>query len=257
MHPRLLILGIGIIGLIGILWQVAVDALHIPTFLLPPPSAVLAELFDRAPLYLDQTASTLAATVLGFGIAAIAGIFVGSAIAYSWLLRGLLYPPILVLQVVPKVALAPLVVVWVGFGLPSRVLMAAVISFFPIVVNTIVGLGSVEPELLDLVRGLRGSRLQEFTKIAFPHAMPFIFSGLKVAATLAVIGAVVAEFIGGNQGLGYLILVGNSDLNVSMAFGALVVLSVMGLALFGAIDLLERICVPWADERDENVAGRL
>ena len=128
-------------------------------------------------------------------------------------------------------------------------LMVGLISFFPVVISTVTGLSSVERDLLDLVRMLKGSRLQEFVKIAFPHAMPFIFSGLKVAVTLAVIGEIVAEFISGNTGLGYLILVANSDLNVAMSFTAIILLTVMGFVLYGAVALLEKIVAPW-NERE-------
>lgn len=245
-------LGGGVILLLLALWEAAVEVFAVPPFLLPAPSAVAVELVARWPLYLQQAQSTLLATLLGFAVAAVAGIALGMAIAYSWIFRGVLYPVILVLQVVPKVAVAPLIIVWVGYGLPSRVLVAAVISFFPIVMNTVTGLKSVEPELLDLVRMLRGSRTQEFVKIAFPNAMPLIFSGLKVAITLAVIGAIVAEFISSNSGLGYLILVANSELNVAMSFAALIVLSVMGLLLFGLVGLCERVLVPWSIEDAEQ-----
>lgn len=252
MQPRSLAVGLVILLGLGVVWEIAVRVFDVPPFLLPAPSAILAELASRPELYAEHAVATLTASILGFLAAAAVGILIGMMIVYSWLLRAVLYPVILVLQVVPKVAIAPLVIVWVGYGAPSRILVAAVISFFPIVMNTVVGLSSVERELLDLVRMLRGNRLQEFVKIAFPHAMPFIFSGLKIAVTFSVIGAIVAEFISANQGLGYLILVANSELNVAMAFASLIVLSVMGLALFGAMELLERICVPWGVEEDEG-----
>jgi NitT/TauT family transport system permease protein len=256
MQPRILAIGVLILGVFAVVWEVLVDALNVAPFLLPPPSAIMQELASRFPLYLQQSGATLLASVLGFLVAAIAGVVLGTMIVYSWVLRGVLYPVILVLQVVPKVALAPLFIVWIGYGLHSRVLVAAVIAFFPVVMNTVVGLSSVERELLDLVRMLRGSRMQQFVKIAFPHAMPFIFSGLKVAVTFAVIGEIVAEFISGNEGLGYLILVANSEMNVAMSFAALILLSVMGLALFGIMELLERICVSWnREEADQAFAA--
>jgi NitT/TauT family transport system permease protein len=252
MQPRTLALGIAILAVLAVIWEVLVRVLNVAPFLLPPPSAIAHELASRLPLYLQQSWATLWASILGFLVAAVAGILLGTMIVYSWVLRGILYPVILVLQVVPKVALAPLFIVWVGYGIHSRILVAAVIAFFPIVMNTVVGLSSVERELLDLVRMLRGSRGQEFAKVAFPHAMPFIFSGLKVAVTFAVIGEIVAEFISGNEGLGYLILVANSEMNVAMSFAAIILLSIMGLALFGAMELLERLCVPWSAEDAEQ-----
>lgn len=255
MQPKTLGLGVLIIAALGLFWEMMVDLLNVAPFLLPPPSAILSEFVDRPGLYLGQSLSTLYSAVVGFAVATVAGVAIGTMIVYSWILRGLLYPVILVLQVVPKVALAPLFIIWVGYGMTSRVLIVAMISFFPIVMNTVVGLSSVERDLLDLVKMLKGSKVQQFIKVAFPHAMPVIFSGLKVAVTLAVIGEVVAEFISGNEGLGYLILVANSELNVAMAFAALLLLTFIGYALFGAMELLEKLFIPWNDEEDERAAA--
>jgi NitT/TauT family transport system permease protein len=253
MQPRTLGLGLVILTVLAVLWEVAVRALNIEPFLLPPPSAILYELTTRPSLYFNHSIATLWGASLGFVVAAIAGIIIGTMIVYSWVLRGLLYPVILVLQTVPKVALAPLFIIWVGYGLQSRVVVAALIAFFPVVMSTITGLSSVERDLLDLVRMLKGNRTQQFIKVAFPHAMPFIFSGLKVAVTFAVIGEIVAEFISGNTGLGYVIMVANSEMNVAMSFAALLVLSAMGLALFGLMEVLERILVPWGAEESEEI----
>jgi NitT/TauT family transport system permease protein len=256
MQPKLLALGLVILLAVAGVWELAVRLLHISPFLLPPPSAIAEELIVRTPIYLQQGWVTLGTSVLGFLVASIAGAILGSLIVYSWVMRGIFYPLILVLQVVPKVALAPLLVVWTGYGLQSRMLVVALIAFFPVVISTVTGLSSVERDLLDLVRMLGGNRLQEFIKIAFPHAMPFIFSGLKVAVTLAVIGEIVAEFVSGNTGLGYLILVANSDLNVAMSFAAIVLLSVMGFALFAAVELLEKIVIPWNAGQEEPGISR-
>ncbi len=253
MQPRTLALGLVIMVGLALVWEAVVRTLEIAPFLLPPPSAIVAEFAKRPELYMNHALSTLWGASLGFLVAAAAGIVIGTMIVYSWVLRGLLYPVILVLQTVPKVALAPLFIIWVGYGLPSRVVVAAVISFFPVVMSTITGLSSVERDLLDLVRMLKGDRIQQFVKVAFPHAMPFIFSGLKVAVTFAVIGEIVAEFISGNTGLGYVIMVANSEMNVAMSFAALIVLSVMGLVLFGLMELLERVVVPWGAEESEDI----
>lgn len=251
MQPRQLTLGIVILFVLACVWELTVRVFHVSQFLLPAPSAIMTEFADKTSMYLQQSLTTVWAALLGFVAASIAGIVLGGIIVYSWVLRGIFYPLILVLQVVPKIALAPLIVVWAGYGLQSRMLMVGLISFFPVVISTVTGLSSVERDLLDLVRMLKGSRLQEFVKIAFPHAIPFIFSGLKVAVTLAVIGEIVAEFISGNTGLGYLILVANSDLNVAMSFTAIILLTVMGFVLYGAVALLEKVVAPWNDEKDE------
>ena len=255
MQPRVLGIGLIILLVIGVIWEIAVRALHIAPFLLPTPSAVLAEMWHRPGLYVQHSLATIWGALLGFAVAAIAGIVIGTLIAYSWVLRAVIYPVSLVLQTVPKVALAPLFIIWVGYGIQSRVVVAAVVSFFPVVMNTITGLSSVERDLLDLVKMLQGSRAQQFAKVAFPHAMPFIFSGLKVAATFAVIGEIVAEFISGNTGLGYVIMVANSEMNVAMSFAALIILSLVGLAFFALMELAEKIIVPWAaDDAEESFA---
>ena len=250
---RTLGLGFLIMALFAAAWEVAIRMLHIEPFLVPAPSAIVREFATRPTLYLNHAMATLWGSTLGFIVAAIGGVIIGTMIVYSWVLRGVVYPVILVLQTVPKVALAPLLIIWVGYGLPSRTVISAVIAFFPVVMSTVTGLSSVERDLLDLVRMLNGSRLQQFVKIAFPHAMPFIFSGLKVAVTFAVIGEIVAEFISGNTGLGYVIMVANSEMNTAMSFAALLLLSVMGLALFGIMELLERLVVPWGAEDNEQI----
>jgi NitT/TauT family transport system permease protein len=251
MQPKTLGLGLIILLVLSLLWELAVRMFDIAPLLLPPPSAILHELQSRPMLYVGHSGATLWGAALGFTAAAIAGVAIGTMIVYSWVMRGLLYPVILVLQTVPKVALAPLFIIWVGYGIQSRVMVAAMIAFFPVVMSTIAGLSSVERDLLDLVRMLKGNRWQQFMKVAFPHAMPFIFSGLKVAVTFAVIGEIVAEFIAGNTGLGYVIMVANSEMNVAMSFAALFLLSVMGLGLFGLMEIAERLLVPWGAEENE------
>jgi NitT/TauT family transport system permease protein len=177
----------------------------------------------------------------------------GIALVYSRMLRTILYPIIVVLQTAPKIAVAPLLIVWLGYGLLPKLVMVVSVCFFPIVMSTVTGLSSAEKDLLDMVRMLRGGIVQQFVKIAFPQAMPFIFSGLKVAVTLAVIGEIVAEFVSGNTGLGNVIVVANSEMNVAMAFAALVLLCAMGLALFGLMEFLERLLIPWSIEDSEGL----
>jgi NitT/TauT family transport system permease protein len=180
-------------------------------------------------------------------VAGLLGVALAVAIVYSRFLQDTLYPIVLVLQVVPKVAIAPLLVVFLGFGPTPKIVIAVLIAFFPVVIDTVVGMRAVDREMLELVRVLNGSRLQEFTRVRFPFALPFIFSGLKVAMTFAVIGVIIGEFIGANSGLGYLLILANSQLQTEMSYAALTILSVIGIVLFGALSLLERIIVPWAD----------
>jgi NitT/TauT family transport system permease protein len=162
------------------------------------------------------------------------------------------YPLLVASQSIPKVALAPILLVWFGTGIESKLAMVFVISFFPIVVDTATGLRTTSPELLELARSLQSSRLQTFTKVQLPSALPFIFSGAKIAVTLAVIGAVIGEFIGANQGLGNLLLVANSQMNTSLAWAALIVLSALGMILYASVVLAERILMPWGHDGDHK-----
>jgi NitT/TauT family transport system permease protein len=253
MEARTIGLGVVILAVLCVLWEIFVRVFGIASFLLPPPSMVWQEMASRPGIYWSNSLVTLGGTVAGFLIAAVAGVALGIALVYSKTLRTLLYPIIVVLQTAPKIAVAPLLIVWLGYGLLPKLVMVVSVSFFPIVMSTVAGLSSVEKDLLDMVRMLRGGIVQQFVKIAFPQAMPFIFSGLKVAVTLAVIGEIVAEFVSGNTGLGNVIVVANSEMNVAMAFAALVLLCVMGLALFGLMELLERLLIPWSIEDSEGL----
>lgn len=226
-------------------WEVLVRIFGVPTFILPPPSRVVVEGVTRYRLYLYHTWVTLYETLAGFVLAAVVGVAMAIGIVYSRFLQNATYPLIVTLQIVPKVAIAPLLLIWVGYGMTPKVLLALLVAFFPIVVNMVTGLWAVEPELLDLCRILHSGRWQEFYKVRLPNSLPYLFSGLKVASTLAVIGAVIGEFVGGNEGLGYLIIIANTELRAQMAFASITGLSVLGLALFGALSLAQRLLMPW------------
>jgi len=232
-----------------VLWQLVVLVLRPPSFLVPSPLSVLVELVRRPQLYAAQFWVTVLETLIGFAAGSVLGLASATLVVRWRWLEDTLYPLLLFLQVVPKVATAPLLIVRLGFGLGPRVVVAALVAFFPVVIDTITGLRNVDEELIELVTVLRCSRRHEFWKIRFPSALPSIFSGLKVAVTLALIGAVIGEFVGGSSGLGYLIVLANTQLDASMSFAALVLLSVLGLVLFGAVSLLERVLVPWAPAR--------
>jgi NitT/TauT family transport system permease protein len=160
-------------------------------------------------------------------------------------LRDIVMPLLLVAQLVPKVAIAPLLLIWFGYGLFPKVLVAFLVAFFPIVVNGASGLASVQPELLDLGHSLQASRWQTFWKFRIPSALPELFSGMKVAVTLAIIGAIIGEFVGGNRGLGYLIIVANQELDTPLAFAAIFLLSAAGIALYAIVEMFERMLIPW------------
>ncbi|MFB4278151.1 ABC transporter permease [Nonomuraea sp. MTCD27] len=229
-------------------WALVVSAFAIPEIILPSPADVLAA-FGRIPGYLlEQAAITLAETALGFALSVCCGLVIGIAIA-AWRVAELMFYPLLVaFNAVPKVALAPLLVVWMGFGQQPKVVMALLVCFFPIVLSVASGLSSTPPELVDLARSLDTPRWQTFMKIRFPGALPQIFVGLKVAMPLASIGAVIGEFSAGDAGLGFVIVQAGGSADTALAFAAIALLGVMSIALFYALVLAERLLLPWVRE---------
>jgi NitT/TauT family transport system permease protein len=178
-------------------------------------------------------------------LAVVFGMLAATLIVVVPRFRDVVMPILLIAQIVPKVAVAPLLLIWFGYGLLPKVLVAFLVAFFPIVVNGASGLASVQPELLDLGKSLEANRWQTFWKFQIPSALPEIFGGMKIAMTLAVIGAIIGEFVGGNHGLGYLIMVANQEANTAFAFASIFLLSLMGVLLYMAVELAERILVPW------------
>jgi NitT/TauT family transport system permease protein len=213
-----------------VVWELACRAFQVPSFLVPAPSAIGAKLFEKRELYLGHTFVTVNETLAGFALAVVIGVIAAALIVIIPAVRDVVMPLLLIAQLVPKVAIAPILL----------------IAFFPIVVNVASGLAAVERELLDLGHSLEATRWQIFWKFRMPTALPELFSGMKIAITLAVIGAVIGEFVGGNRGLGYLILVANQDLDTPLAFAALLILSVAGIVLYAAIELAERLLIPWS-----------
>ena len=194
-----------------------------------------------------ETWPTFLESVLGFLLAVIIGIPFAVCVASSRVLNLTLYPILIATQSIPKVAIAPIILVWFGFGMQSKLVIAFLVAFFPIVVDTAAGIRATPPGLLELARSLRASPLQVFLKIQFPAALPFIFAGAKVAVTLAVIGAVIGEFVGLMSGLATFCLTANSQLDSPLAWAALIWLSALGILLFGAVAAAERIAMPWAE----------
>ncbi len=240
----------GTLTLIGLLclWQLASLVFKIPDYIVPAPYAVLQEIAKQPGFYAVQTLVTLRSVAIGFVLATVFGVLVGTVTAYSAIFRNTLYPLILLLQGVPKVALAPVLIIFLGFGIEFQVVVIISVAFFPVVINSVLGLTSVDRDLIMLSRVLRTPRFKEFLMIGLPHAAPSIFSGMKVAMTLSVIGAVVAEFVSSEAGLGHALIIANSQFNTAMAFAAIFLLSLMAFALFGVIRILERVALPWADE---------
>jgi NitT/TauT family transport system permease protein len=198
-----------------------------------------------------NTLFTLQVTMIGFALSLVMGVFLAVLITYSSFLKRNLLPLLVVAQAVPKVALAPLLLVWAGYGAPTAIATAFLVAFFPIVVNTATGLQSVAPELLDLSRSLSASEGQTFRKIVLPSALPLMFSGAKIAVTLSLIGAVIGEFMGSEKGLGPEILIASTYLKTDVVFAAIAVLSLMGIFLFYAVEVAERIFCPWASREKE------
>ncbi|MEQ8444403.1 MAG: ABC transporter permease [Pelagibacterium sp.] len=237
-----------IIGLAVILlvWQGYTDLFNINTIVLPSPIDISYATIVNFHILLRHLWPTLLECVLGFALAIGIGIPMAVAVSNSRALNLTLYPILIAMQSVPKVAVAPIIIVWFGLGIESKLAIAFLVAFFPIVVDTATGLRSTPKGLLELARSLRASRWQVFYKVQLPAALPFVFAGAKVAVTLTVIGAVIGEFVGSSEGLGNLLLTANSQLNGALAWAALVWLSLLGIALFGAVVLVERLVMPWA-----------
>jgi NitT/TauT family transport system permease protein len=232
--------------IILVVWQFYTSWSGISRIVLPSPVDIGLVSFQRYDLLLKETWPTLIETILGFGLALLIGIPLAVCVANSRLLNLAIYPILIATQSVPKVAIAPIVLVWFGLGIESKLALAFLVAFFPVVVDTATGLQATPPGLLELARSLRASPLQVFMKVQIPAALPFVFAGAKVAITLAVIGAVIGEFVGSVSGLGNLLLSANSQLEGPLAWAALVWLSVLGIVLFAAVVLAERLLMPWA-----------
>jgi NitT/TauT family transport system permease protein len=229
-----------------VLWEILVRQFQVPAWLLPSPSLIGQAMLEWRSELAGHSIVTLYETLAGFALAIAISIPLAVAVVYSPLLQNTIYPILLALQSMPKVAIAPLLALWIGFGTLPKIVVVFLVCFFPIIVATTSGLTAVPTSLMDLIRSLSASSLQTFVKIRFPTAMPHIFVGLKIAITFAVIGAVIGEFVGSENGLGYLILVSTSQSRTPLAFGSLVLLTVMSIVLYYAVALIERIVVPWA-----------
>lgn len=228
-----------------LLWEGLIRLLHVPVWLVPAPSQILDVIADKHSVMLFHTLVTLEETLLGFVLALGVGIVCAIGIVHFPILRDTLYPTLIMFNSFPKIAIAPLFVVWIGVGIESKIANAFLTALFPIVLNTIMGLTDMDPELLELVRSMSRSRLVLFWKIRLPHSLPYLFAGCKIAISLAVIGAIVGEFISGRSGLGYLVLSANNYFNTPMAFTALLYLVVMSLALYGMVIVAEKLILPW------------
>jgi len=239
-----------IVVLIG-LWEVAArwdwiaNALSIEDFLVPAPSDIARSLWEDRSLLLDDTWVTLREVLLGFLCALAAGLAFAIVLHLSETLRRAFYPLLVASQTIPPVAIAPILVVWFGFGLGPKVLLIALVCFFPVTVNTLDGLRSVDPQLITMMRTLGAGRWQILGRVELPSALPYFFSGTKIAIAVAVIGAVFAEWAGASSGLGHQILIASSNLLTARMFAAITLLSLMAILLFGVVSIVERKVVTW------------
>jgi putative hydroxymethylpyrimidine transport system permease protein len=248
-----------VVGLLGLWelaarWDLLADLLSIEDFLVPAPSEVAQTLWEERELLADNAWVTLQEVLAGFALAVAAGIGFAVVLHLSSPLRRALYPLLVASQTVPVIVIAPILVVWFGFGIAPKLLIIALICFFPITVNTLDGLRSVDPDLIKLMRTLDARRLQILRRVELPSALPYAFSGAKVAVAVAVIGAVFGEWAGSHEGLGHLMLVASGQLLTARLFAAVAVLSVMAIALFALLSLLERLLVSWDREREPRTA---
>ncbi len=228
-----------------VVWQLVVIIYKMPPYLLPTPTAIAAAFVDEFPTLLSNGWVTVYEMLVGYAMAVGIAIPLAIAITSSRRFNEFVMPTVLFFQIVPKVAIAPLFLVWFGVGSTPKILVAFLISFFPIVIDTAVGLRSMSTEMADLARSMGATRMQIFTQFRLPTSLPYLFSGLKVAATLAIAGTVVGEFVGADSGLGYLLLVTNSNLETALMFATIVALTIIGLVFYYIVELLEGLLIPW------------
>lgn len=238
--------------LIVVLWQLLTWLTDPPAWLLPSPARIVEVSISWAGALPLHTAITLYETLVGFFAAIIFAVPAAILIVYSPFLQKTIYPLLLALQSMPKVAVAPLLLIWIGHGELPKIIVVFLVCFFPILVSSVSGMQAVPESLVNLVRALNARPLQVFVKIRLPNAMPYIFVGLKVAITLAVIGAVIGEFVGAEAGLGYLILVSTQQFDTGLAFVSIILLTLMSIILYFAIEYVERFVIPWAIEDGEQ-----
>ena len=243
----LLVVGLPVIaaGLFLLAWQAIVIGADVPPAILPAPTVIAGQLSEHFWLIMKHAVPTTLETLLAFALSVPLGIAIAALMVFSPLLNRALYPNVIFFQLIPKIALAPLFIVWLGIGLPSRVTFSVFISFFPILIATAAGLQSVNRDLLRLCRSVRASDWQILLHVRFPTSLPYIFSGMKIAVTLSIIGIVVGEFIASQAGLGYLILFASSRQQTDLGLACIAVLCVVGLLLYGIVALVERLTMRW------------
>ncbi len=246
------VLALGLMTAVTVAWELAIRLFDVPPFVLPAPTAVIRSLIVNRAQLAAAAQATAIEVLVGFVFASITGITVALVIVRFERFGRALYPLIVLFQNVPKVALAPIFILWFGFDLAPKILLIVVIAFFPVAIDMLAGLQSVEPSFVALMQSVGASRGKILMRVRIPHSLPHLMAGLKVAITFSVIGAIVGEFAGASQGLGYVIQFASTQLNTPLIFAALVVVSVLGLAFYYAVELAERLLVPWAPKYDSR-----
>ena len=239
------VLGLASLIVFLALWEVLVRVLQVRPITLPPPSAVIAELWAESAFYLDHAAFTLMTTLGGFVLAAVIGVALATLLVSSQRFEHAVYPLIVGLNSIPKVAIAPIFVIWMGTGSQPKVAIAFLVAVFAVIVDSMHGLRSVSTDVMDLGRVLKGSPLQFFFKVRLPGALPSIWAGFKVAFSLSLVGAIVGEFVASQKGLGYVILSAQGTFDTTRVFASVIVLAIMGLGLYGLLAVAERRLMPW------------
>lgn len=239
-----------------LLWELGVWWFQTSPLILPPPSAVIAAFFETPWVFMRHLGFTLWMTTIGFVLAVVFGVLLAIAVVYSPLVERTIYTLLVALNSIPKVALAPLFVIWMGTGTEPKIAIALMLAIFPIVIDTVLGLRSVDPDMLNLARVSKASPLAILIKIRFPCALPSLFAGMKVAISFALVGAIVGEFVAGSRGLGFQILVAQGQFDTVRVFVPLLLLGVVGTILFFLVDYAERLCLPWhVSQRSRQGSG--
>jgi NitT/TauT family transport system permease protein len=246
------LLPVAFIAVLLIIWELVARFGDVPQYILPAPSDIAARLVRSWDILWDALLVTTSEVLIGFVIGVALGIGLAIPIAYSATVRNTLYPIIVASQAVPKIAIAPLLVLWLGFDIWPKIAVTALMVFFPVTVTAAEGFTSVDRNLIDLLRSVHASQREIFFRVRFPHALPQIFSGLKVGITLAVVGAVVGEWVGADSGLGYLLVYANTLLDSTLLFAALFLLIVLGVVLFILVGVAERLLLPWNREAEDG-----
>jgi NitT/TauT family transport system permease protein len=242
-----------VLVLVFVFWEFSVRAFGVKPVILPPPSSVLLEFASDPVWYLRHGWYTLLVTLGGFGLAVVVGVALAVVVVESRLMEKTVYALIVGLNSVPKVAVAPLFVIWLGTGVEPKIAIGFLIAVFAIVIDAVLGLKSVPPDILDLAKALRGGRLATLWRIRFPCALPSLFAGMKVAISLALVGAIVGEFVSSQRGLGYVILSAQGTFDTVRVFAAIFVLAVMGVLLFWVVSAAERLAIPWHSSQKEYI----